>query len=258
MIFKAKNLTVGYTFPVISDISFSVDEGEVIGIIGENGQGKTTLLKGITGDAKVFSGFAMVENTDVFKLSAKKRAKLISVLPQKAQIPDGISVREILEMGLYPSQFFFSTPSEESKNRIEKISEKLNISRFLDKDCSLLSAGQQQMVLLCRMFVQDTPLMLLDEPNSSLDYYNTRLLFKTLRLSVQEYKKGALLVLHDPETALSYCDRLLILKDGALLRDLSLKDVSEEEIQSAFQLLYPDLQIRKNPYKDGYFCYWKE
>ena len=257
-IFEVQALTVGYHRPIVSNISFSVNRGELVGILGRNGHGKTTLLRGITGDAKRFFGGIRINGQDCTNISTKKRAAFLSLLPQKSYIPQGITVQEILEMGCYPNHGIFQTISAKDREKISLAAERLNLVPLLKQDCSKLSMGQQQMVLLCRMMVQDTPVMLLDEPNAALDYYNTQILFQTLRALVQEGNKAGVLVLHDPEMALHWCDRLLILHEGKLIQDLHIAQSEEQQIQTALQQLYPKIQVRKSPFHQGYFCYLQE
>ncbi len=253
--FEVSHLTVGYQHPVVSDVSFSVQAGELVGILGRNGQGKSTLLRGIIGDARRFSGEVRVNGVDCTHLSAKKRAALLSALPQKTEIPAGVSAEEILEMGCYPTRRLFQGLTEVNRTKIREEAERMGLTELLEQDCSKLSIGQQQMVLLCRMLVQDAPVMLLDEPNASLDYANAQTLFSTLRELVHRKNKAGVLVLHDPETALRWCDRLLILHDGALYRDIDLAQCSVEQMEQTLRRLYPNICVRENPYHEGYFCY---
>ncbi|WP_461811804.1 ABC transporter ATP-binding protein [Faecalimonas sp.] len=257
-IFRVEHLTVGYQNPIISDASFDVNEGELVGIIGRNGQGKTTLLRGLTGDAKRFSGKIYVNEKDITKISVKQQAKMISVLPQKTNIPEGVTVEEILEMGCYASKPFFARINAKDKERIKHIAKVFHVAEFLEKECFKLSAGQQQMVLMCRMFIQNTPVMLLDEPNAALDYSNEQLLLDFLRRLVKEYKKVGILVIHDPEAALKWCDSLVIINDGKIAEKIDIKDSSKEQLQKALQILYPNIQVEKNPFCEGYICYLKE
>lgn len=254
-LFEVRRLTVGYQHPVVSEVSFSVHAGELVGILGRNGQGKSTLLRGMTGDAKRFSGQVLVNGRDCTHLSAKKRAVLLSVLPQRIGIPAGVSVEEILEMGCYPTHHLFQSLTQAERKKIQEQAQSMGLTPLLGQDCSKLSIGQQQMVLLCRMLVQDTPVMLLDEPNAALDYENAQTLFSALRGLVHRQEKAGVLVLHDPEAALRWCDRLLILHDGMLYRDLNLADSSVEKIEQTLRRLYPEICVRENPYHEGCFCY---
>lgn len=257
-LFEVSCLTVGYQHPVVTQVSFSVRAGELVGILGRNGEGKSTLLRGMTGDAKRFSGKVWVDGVDCTRLSVKKRAALLSVLPQKTDIPQGVSTEEILEMGCYPKRRLFRSRTEADRRNLRQEAERMGLGAWLERDCAKLSAGQQQMVLLCRMLVQDTPVMLLDEPNAALDYANAQTLFATLRELVHEKNKAGVVVLHDPELALRWCDRLLILHDGALYQDLDLARCSQAEIEQTLRRLYPEICVRENPYSKGYFCYLQD
>lgn len=254
-IFRIENLTAGYGKPVISEASFGVNPGEVAGIIGRNGGGKTTLLRGIAGEAKRFSGKIYVKDRDITKIPVKQQAELISILPQKTYIPEGITVEEVLEMGCYASKGLFERISIQDRKRIRTAAGMFGIQELLYKECAKLSAGQQQMVLMCRMFVQDTPVMLLDEPNAALDYSNSHMFFSFLRRMVKEHKKAGILVIHDPEAALRWCDLLLVIGQGRILKKIDIRSAGKEELQQALQLLYPDIQVRENPFCQGYICY---
>lgn len=255
MIFKIENITAGYKEPIVKNINFCLKEKEFVGVLGRNGQGKTTLLKAITGEIKRFSGSVFIDDEDITKISVKKGARYISVLPQKTIIPQGLSVLEILEMGLYPRENIFYSKTKENSEKIRTAAQKLKIERFLNEDCSHLSIGQQQMVLICRLLIQNTPIMLLDEPNAALDFSNSQSLFKNLKELVMNKNKAALLVLHDPETALRFCDRILILDNGEIKKDIDIKFCTEKEIETALRILYPQIKVRKNPYHTGYICF---
>lgn len=257
-IFEVKNLTAGYNTPIISDISFAVNSGEIVGIIGKNGQGKTTLLRGITGTAKRFSGEIFINGQNCVKLSPKKQATLLSLLSQKTLIPEGVTVRDILEMGCYPHHSIFEGITAEEKNNIRHTAEKLGVFNFYENDCSKLSIGQQQMVFLCRMLVQNTPVMLFDEPNSALDYSNTRMLFKILNNVIKEDNRAGILVIHDPEIVLQWCDRMLVIDNGKLVENINIKLSNELEIQKALNHLYPEIKVKINPFNGQYFCYFEE
>lgn len=254
-VLEVENLSAGYQRPIVSDVHIQVQAGELVGILGRNGLGKTTLLRGITGDARRFSGTVRIGGTDCSGLSVKKQARLLAVLSQKTQIPPGITTRDILEMGCYAGNRLWGGISAENRKKIAFWSEKLEIGPLMEKDCSRLSAGQQQMVMLCRLLVQDTPVMLLDEPNTALDYFNTHRLFQILRSVAREQKKAVLAVLHDPEAALRWCDRLLLMDRGRIITTLQPAESDEDTLTEALRLLFPGIRVRKAPDTGGYFCY---
>ncbi len=255
VLFEAHDLTVGYERPVVHEISFTADSGEIVGILGRNGYGKTTLLRGIMGGVTCFSGEILVDGVPCRNLPAKKRARYLSVLPQQTEIMGGILAREVIEMGRYPYGGLFGDIGEAGKRLIEETAETLDITNLLESDCGKLSQGQRQLVLLARLFVQDTPVMLLDEPDASLDFYNTHILFSTLSTMIREQQKAAILVLHNPELALQWCDRLVILKHGRIAAELRPATADERETEDALRLLYENIQVRRDPFSGKLRCY---
>lgn len=254
-ILEVKGLCAGYKKIIISDVSFSVKAGEKIGIIGRNGAGKTTLLRGISGSVRRFSGEIYVKGENIRNMSVKRQASFISLLPQKSHVPEGIYVSDILEMGLYPEKRVFFSVSEDDRKIINEKAEEAGIKDLLDMDFSCLSIGQQQIVLLCRMLIQNTPLMLFDEPDSSLDFINSKKLFETLSGLIKDKNRAGIFVLHNPSSALNFCERLIILNQGRMLDIIDVKEDSPEIIQKKLQKIYPGIRVEKNPYSGGYMCF---
>ncbi len=244
MQFEIQNLSVGYEHPIIENVSFGANPGEIIGILGRNGCGKTTLLRGITGTNKRFSGEILINGQNCTHLSAKKMAAHLSILPQRTDIMSGIRVKEVLEMGLYPHGNIFHDVRKKEQERILSAARTLGITDLLDMDCEKLSQGQRQLVLLARVIIQDAPVLLLDEPDAALDFYNTHVLFSTLHDLIKSSGKTAVMVLHDPEQALRWCDRLLILNDKTIVRELE-ASADDDTLQDAFGILYPEIQIKR-------------
>ncbi len=252
---EVQNLSVGYRKPILEDISFCAEAGTVVGILGRNGCGKTTLLRGMAGSIRRFSGELLVDGKRCTAMTVRQQAEQIAVLPQQTPLLPGICARDVLNMGRYPYEGIFTPPAKSCPDQIKEAAKLCGITHLLDRDCAQLSQGQRQLVLLARCLVQDTPVLLLDEPNSALDFDNTHAVFGLLRELVQQKRKTALMVLHDPELALQYCHRLLILKDGALMNDLSLAYAEQAEIETALQRLYPTIQVRKDPVSGLFRCY---
>ncbi len=252
---EVKNLSVGYRKPILEGISFSAEAGTIVGILGRNGCGKTTLLRGMAGSVRRFSGELLVAGRNCAAMTVKQQAEMLAVLPQQTQLLPGICARDVLKMGRYPYEGIFAPLAKHGTEQILEAAKICGIDHLLDRDCDQLSQGQRQMVLLARCLVQDTPVLLLDEPNTALDFDNTHAIFGALGELVQKKNKVALMVLHDPELALQYCHRLLILKDGRLTGDLTLSRSEQPQIEKALQSLYAIIRVRKDPVSGLFRCY---
>lgn len=129
---------------------------------------------------------------------------------------------------------------------VRAAAERFGVAELLDRDCAQLSEGQRQLVHLARLAVQDAPILLLDEPNSALDFENTGLLFRRVRELVETGERTALIVLHDPALALRWCRRLLLLDGGRLVDDVATEGMGAEALQAVLRQLYPTIQVRRD------------
>lgn len=251
---EVKALSAGYRLPVVREVSLSVAAGELTAILGRNGSGKSTLLRGLTGGVPWVKGQVLVRGEDCRTLSQRQRARRIALLPQHTPVFPGLRVGEVLEMGRYPWDGPLHPPDQETRARIWAAAEKFGVEKLLDEDCSALSQGQRQLVHLARTVVQDAPVLLLDEPNSALDFPNTHQLFRTLTHLLEEGDRCALVVLHDPALALRWCRRLLLLEEGRLMGELCPGMTPLAEIQSALGRLYPGIAVKEDKESGHFFC----
>ena len=163
---KIKDFSVFYIDNVVDNVSFSLNKGDMIGLIGRNGCGKSTLLKGIMGSLKT-SGDVLFCGEDFLKMKIKQRAKNISMLTQRIEIIDGITAYDLILLGDYVYWKIGENKNVEKLNQIAKL---LHLENLLNKNYAILSEGQKQLVNFARVLMQDTPIMLLDEPDSALDF----------------------------------------------------------------------------------------
>lgn len=246
-LFEAKQLAVGYgTKEILSDISFSIGETQLCGILGANGCGKTTLFRGIMGVNAWVKGQCFVNDEDVLRLNPKKRANKISLLPQHMEVPDGLLVEDIIEMGFYPRLSFLEAPTKEMREEMIMIAESVGVIGLFGRYVHELSEGQKQMVLLVRTLVQNTPVIFMDEPDSALDFTHKHEMFFRLQALVKEQKKVGLLILHDPTIALTYCDKVFLIKEGKLCATILSKEETEQEMQGKLQRLYGNIVLKRN------------
>ena len=253
-VLEVDTLTVGYSTPVVQNVTFSVEKGQVVGLLGRNGSGKTTILRGLTGSARVSGGTVRVNGTDCLGLKARPRAALMALLSQRIELTEGLRAGEIICMGRCAYGGPFSGPTEQDVDLCRRAAEKLNISHLWDRDCGTLSEGQRQMVQLARVTAQDAAVLLLDEPNSSLDYQNSRLLFEQVQKLTRERDKAALVVMHDPALALRWCDRLLRLENGRLTGELEPAFAQTGEAQSFLSALSPGIMVKRDGPNGTFYC----
>jgi len=220
MIIQAENVRMVYEGrTVLDEISFSVRRGECLGIIGPNGSGKSTLLKLLSGIEDVTSGRIDVNGKPVRKYPRKELAKWLAVLQQESLPPVGFTVREVVEMGRYPFQNWLGQEKDEYQSLIDTILEKMGLSHLSDRHLEQLSGGERQRVALGKTMAQKPKLLMLDEPTTYLDIGHQIHLMDRIREWQLDEKMTVIAVLHDLNLAALYCDRLLLLHSGRVIKE---------------------------------------
>lgn len=215
--FSADNISAGYyNGHVIKGISFALEPGQLAGILGANGSGKTTLLKAICGILP-HTGSAALDGCALETLSARQIAKLCSYIPQRSGITIDISALDVVLMGFNPQLGLLEHPNSAMRAAAREALAQVGLAGKENMNYLHLSEGQKQLCILARTLVADSKLLLLDEPESALDFRYRYRMLETLRKWVGEKEHAAILTLHDPSLALNYCDQLLLLSDGKVL-----------------------------------------
>ena len=245
-IFSVRNLSVSYKdIEVVKNINFSIDKGEFCALLGLNGAGKTTVLNACCGFIKA-EGECAVSGQKTSVLNEKERAKLISYIPQKNSNMEGKSVLDVVLMGFNPVLNVWRQPTSEQQKKATEVLNNLNCGDLIFKDFGELSQGQQQLVVLARSIVQNTPVMLMDEPDSSLDFLNRHMILKTIADLIHNEKKAGLITLHDPNFAMTYCDRLFLLKDKRISEEIFMHNSTSDEIQKKLSTIYGNIDVIKH------------
>ncbi len=201
----------------IDELSITIEKGHFWGIIGPNGSGKTTLLDLLAGVKKASSGRIFFNGKDISEYTKKELAKAISFVPQQFYIGIPFQVKDILLMGRHPFIGRFSNPSSHDLYLVKMITELLRLSDLSDRYITELSGGETQRVILARAFVQDTPVILLDEPTSNMDISHSLEILNIIQDQVKKKGKTAIMAIHDINLAGMYCNKLIIIKDGRLI-----------------------------------------
>ena len=249
--FQVSGMTAGYgKNPVLRDISFSMDEGCVLGVLGANGSGKTTLIKAICGILP-HSGHCFLENTELEKLSSREIAKRIGYIPQRSGLSVDISALDVVLMGFNPQLGLLEYPDQAMREKGLNILAQVGLCGFADENYLRLSEGQKQLCILARTMVGDSRLLLLDEPEGALDFQHRYRMLKKIRHWADLSRGGAIVTLHDPALALHYCDRLLLLKDGGLLDILMPREDSLSKMEEKLSCLYGAVSLQRCVNRSG-------
>jgi iron complex transport system ATP-binding protein len=212
-IFQAQNYSVGYEEPVLQDISLKFSSPGVIGIIGNNGKGKTTLLKSLCGLLKPSGGKIIFNDTDIYSVTNAERAKLISLNFSSNNVSFPISVYELVSMGRYPYTNHWAGLNQNDKKIIDEALELCQVKQFKDKFITGLSDGEKQKVFIAKLIAQQTPIMLFDEPTAFLDYSSKKYYFQLMKKIATEQQKIILISSHDIDFLTAYTDELVMIED---------------------------------------------
>lgn len=209
----------GNVTKAVDGISFDVEKGEYIGIMGASGSGKTTLLNCISTIDRVTSGHIFIDGMDVTKLKgrhlSKFRREQLGFIFQDFNLLDTLTAYENIALALT----IMKTPAKEIEDRVRSIAERLMITQELPKYPYQMSGGQKQRVASARAMVTDPSLILADEPTGALDSKSARMLLDSMETMNAQMHATILMVTHDAFTA-SYCKRILFIKDGKIFNEL--------------------------------------
>ncbi|SDL67457.1 iron complex transport system ATP-binding protein [Salinimicrobium catena] len=248
IVLQTKDLQTGYRKKdretvISSGIDVSVQERELVAVIGVNGVGKSTFLRTLSGIQPELGGKVLINGHDRKEISSEKLAALISLVLTEQPISKNLGVAELVALGRQPYTNWIGNLSAEDRGQVKKALQLVNIGDIQHKKCYELSDGQLQKVLIARALAQDTPIMILDEPTSHLDMYHKAQVLKLLKQLTDQTGKAILFATHEINLALELCDKIILMKPDGVIQGSP-----EELIQKrAFESIFPEDLIFFDP-----------
>ena len=214
MTLSVNGLTFGYgKTPVLKDVGFSADRGEVLAVLGPNGAGKTTLFRCILGEQKQYAGSIQIDGVEAKTLSSRNLAHHVAYIPQTHPMTFRFTVRDMVLMGTTHRISPLSVPRAREERAAEDAMKQLGIETLAEKDFDRISGGEQQLVYIARALAQQAKILVMDEPTASLDYGNQFYVLSVVRALARE-GYTVLVSTHNPQHAIWYSDRVLALVNG--------------------------------------------
>ncbi|NLX63877.1 MAG: ABC transporter ATP-binding protein [Clostridiaceae bacterium] len=213
---EVRDLTFYYNKKLVfQNISFSVETGDVLFLLGPNGTGKTTLFKVLLGILRPRSGKILFDNEDMVNWPQRKLARYVGYVPQNIVSAFPFSVIDVVLMGRTPYIGSFSVPSKKDKDIALKTLEELDIIHLKDEPYTKISGGERQLVLIARALTQQPKFLIMDEPTSSLDFGNQVKVMNCI--SKLKSKFGVIISTHMPDYVLRYATKAAMMKGGRFI-----------------------------------------
>ncbi|MFD1014505.1 ABC transporter ATP-binding protein [Winogradskyella rapida] len=239
-ILKVEELSIGYKSKkgdtlIASDINFELQKGQLIGLVGANGIGKSTLLRTLIKVQPELSGRLFLNQKDLKSTSILELAKQLSIVLTEPLSSKNLSVFELVSLGRHPYTNWIGRLTEADTAIINKALTLVNITALKEKKCYELSDGQLQKVMIARALAQDTDLIVLDEPTSHLDMYHKAYILKLLQKLTKETGKTILFSSHEIDLAIQLCDTMIVMTKDQVVCNQPCQLISE----GIFNALFP-------------------
>ncbi len=219
---------------ILDNVNFEVESGEILAVLGPNGAGKTTLLRCIMGMLKWDEGISTLDGADISQIPSRELWRKMAYVPQAKSAATSFTAFQTVLLGRSSRIGSFSSPKQEDYEVVEKVMKSLGIYNLADKSCNEISGGELQMVLIARALAAEPEILILDEPESNLDFRNQLIVLDTMS---ELASKGMACVFntHYPVHALQRAHKSLLISKGAdIIYGNTASVVTEENIKKAF------------------------
>ena len=219
ILLECKDLFVGYGKALPSmkfPFDFSLASGNVVALMGENGCGKSSLLKTFAGLLAPVAGEVSLEGKSLTEWAPRERAQEISLVRMSCAVPPRMSVSEFVRLGRSPYSGIFDSRTDEDNRIVKESMDLLDIANFANRPIAELSDGERSRVFLAEAVAQQVKILLLDEPNAFLDIPRSHALFRLLKKIAVERQMGIVVSTHSVEYAERYCDKIMVVNGGTV------------------------------------------
>jgi len=231
---EIENVSLSYRdVPVLRGIDLSLPKGGITALVGPNGAGKSTLLSLIARLQPLQAGRITIDGLPVDKTTSRVLAQRLAILRQDGAVASRLTVRELVNFGRFPHHQ--GRPGNEDLRLVEVALMQFDLQALSDRFIDTLSGGQRQRAMVAMTFCQGTDYVLLDEPLNNLDMFHARQLMRSLRTIADERQRTAIIVLHDINQAAAHADRIVAMRDGAIIADGTPQAVlTEDNLEAIF------------------------
>lgn len=250
MILEVENGCFGYPKQeeILKNINLHLEKGHILSVLGPNGIGKTTLLKCMIGLLPWISGRSILNGTDLCKMKSKDIWNTISYIPQAHSFSFSYTGLEMVMLGRSSHLGLFEQPGAQEIEMAEAMMEKVGIMRLAGKDCNRMSGGELQMVLIARALINEPQLIILDEPETGLDFHNQILVLNMIERLAHEEGISAIMNTHYPTNAMSIADEAFMMnRKGDRFYGTTDSILNEQNISRSFDV---NVIVDEVSYKD--------
>lgn len=233
---KVQNISINYGVrAIVEDVSFSLEAGKIIALLGSNGAGKTTILKSLNGSLPIASGEILLAGKSLNKFSRREIAREISVIAQETETKFPVSVLEFVLSGRFAHGGAFGWETESDLQIAVDCLSSCDLKNYESRRMNQLSGGERQRVVLARALATEAKILLLDEPTANLDLAHQAMMFRLVRERCENNSSSAIVITHDLNLAAEFADEILLLKNGKILaKGEPEKVLTEENINEIF------------------------
>ena len=215
---EVRNIAINYgVCAVVADVSFSLEAGKIIALLGANGAGKTTLLKSLNGALPVSAGEIRLGGKLIETYSRREIARQIAVIAQETETKFPVSVAEFVLSGRFAHGAAFGWETTRDWRIALECLHECDLKNYENRSMNRLSGGERQRVVLARALATEARILLLDEPTANLDLAHQALLFRLIRQRCETNEVSAIVITHDLNLASEFADEILLLKNGAII-----------------------------------------